>query len=80
MNYCKVGLHKWFYVHEGNGRWCRKCQKRQEKNAAGTWIDSQPMPKPPKDEKKFCNCPRDYTISITTMFCQRCGLPRRPRA
>jgi hypothetical protein len=78
MNLCKLGFHKWVDTDEGKVRWCKKCQKKQERNAVGKWVESRSM-KPLVDESKFCQCPRDYTISIKTMVCQRCGLPRRPR-
>ncbi len=78
MNGCKFGFHKWSYTDEGKSRWCRKCQKKQEKGSARLWVESRTT-KPVIDETKFCQCPRDYTISIRTMTCQRCGLPRRPR-
>jgi hypothetical protein len=80
MNWCKFGFHRWADANDGNGRWCRKCQKKQERDVvAGKWVESRPVKPPLVDESKFCHCPRDYTISIRTMFCQRCGLPRRPR-
>lgn len=78
MNSCKFGFHKWAYAIGGNGRWCNKCQKKEEKNAAGKWVESQKI-KPAKEKPKFCECPRDYTISIKSMACPHCGLPRRPR-
>lgn len=78
MDTCKLGLHTWALTNEGKGRWCKKCQKKQEQDSAGKWIDSVPV-KVGVDESKFCNCPRDYTISIKLMDCPRCGLPRRPR-
>jgi hypothetical protein len=78
MNGCKFGFHKWVYTDEDKGRWCKKCQKKQVKSTAtNRWVESRP--KPLVDETKFCQCPRDYTISIKSMLCQRCGLPRRPR-
>jgi len=78
MNSCKLGFHKWAYTNEGNGRWCTQCQKKQEKGATGKWSESRII-KPVVDDTKYCDCPRDYTISIKTMACQRCGKPRRPR-
>lgn len=78
MDSCKLGLHKWTYTNEGKSRWCGKCQKKEEKNAAGKWIESRPS-KPKVDETKFCECPRDYTVSIRIQTCPHCGLPRRPR-
>ena len=78
MNSCTLGFHTWALTNEGKGRWCKKCQKKQEKDTAGKWIESGPT-KLPEDKTKFCECPRDYTISLKTMTCQRCGLPRRPR-
>jgi hypothetical protein len=77
MNSCKLGIHKWALTNEGKGRWCKVCQKKQEKDDAGKWVDSSL--KAVVNEAKFCECPRDYTISIKSMACARCGLPRRPR-
>lgn len=78
MNWCKFGFHKWTYTHENKNRWCKKCQKKQERDAADKWVESRPA-QPIKEEGQFCECPRDYTISIKTMLCPRCGLPKRPR-
>jgi hypothetical protein len=78
MNSCKFGLHKWTYTNEGKVRWCQKCHKKEEKDARGKWVGSRSNPLP-KDETKFCECPRDYTISIRIKDCPHCGLPRRPR-
>jgi len=78
MNSCRLGFHKWAYTNDDKNRWCQKCQKKQEKGASGLWVESRPTT-PVIDDSKFCQCPRDYTISIKTMTCQRCGLPRRPR-
>jgi hypothetical protein len=78
MNSCKLGLHNWAYTNEGKGRWCKKCQKKQELNDSGKWLESGPTT-PFVDESKFCQCPRDYTITIKAMACPHCGLPRRPR-
>ncbi len=78
MKSCKLGLHKWIYTTDGKGRTCGKCLKKQEKNVEGKWADSV-LIKRPVDETKYCECPRDYTVSIKSMICPRCGLPRRPR-
>ena len=78
MNSCKLGFHKWIDTDEGKARWCKNCQKKQVMNATGKWVESRSA-KPSVDESKFCQCPRDYTISIKSMTCPRCGLPRRPR-
>lgn len=78
MKLCKVGFHKWAYTNEGVSRWCEKCQKRQELGASGKWMENRPS-KRQENENKFCQCPSDYTISIKSMSCPRCGLPRRPR-
>jgi hypothetical protein len=78
MNSCKLGLHKWAYTHEGKVRWCKKCQKKQDRGAAGKWVESRPLARP-KDNTKYCECPRDYTVSIRLQLCPRCGLPRRTR-
>ena len=75
MNGCKFGFHKWVDTDEGKGRWCKKCQMKQERDAAGKWVESRPK-KRSVDEAKLCQCPRDYTISIRSKTCQRCGLPR----
>lgn len=79
MNSCTLGLHAWAYNDEGKKRWCTKCQKKQEKDASGKWIEGRPAKQAPVDNAQYCQCPRDYTISLKTMKCQRCGLPRRPR-
>ncbi len=78
MKLCKFGLHKWTYTHEGKARSCMKCRIKQEKAAKGRWIESIPV-KRAEDKSKYCQCPRDYTISIRTNVCQRCGLPRQLR-
>ncbi len=78
MNLCKVGLHKWTYTHEGKVRSCLKCRKKQDKPAKGKWAESVAIKKI-EDKSKYCQCPRDYTISIKSMVCQRCGLPRQLR-
>jgi hypothetical protein len=78
MNLCKFGFHKWTDTAEGKSRWCIKCQKKQERDDTGKWVENRPMIQV-VDETKFCHRPRDYTISIKSMTCQRCGLPRRPR-
>lgn len=78
MDSCKFGFHSWAFTNEGKSRWCKKCQKKQEQDEAGKWIESHPV-KAPAVETKFCDCPRDYTISLKSMSCSRCGLPRRPR-
>jgi hypothetical protein len=79
MKLCKFGFHSWAYTHERESRWCTKCQKKQELDATGRWAESRLVITRPTDDEKYCHCPRDYTISIKTMTCQRCGLPRRPR-
>ena len=78
MNWCKLGFHKWVDTDEGNVRWCKKCQKKQERGDTGRWVEGRPI-KRPIDKTKYCQCPRDYTISIRIKVCPRCGLPRRPR-
>ena len=78
MKFCKVGFHKWVYTSDEEGRWCEKCQKKQQLNNEGKWVEVRSV-KRAEDEKKFCQCPSDYTISIRSMSCPRCGLPRRPR-
>ena len=78
MNSCKLGLHKWTYTHKGKIRSCEKCQKKQEKGVGGKWVESHLLMRP-KDETKYCECPRDYTVSIRLQMCPRCGLPRRTR-
>ncbi len=78
MDSCKLGFHKWMYVYEGTFRYCEKCKKKQEMNAAQKWVDCSQI-KRPADDTKYCECPRDYTVSIRLKLCPRCGLPRRPR-
>ena len=78
MNSCKLGFHNWAYAYEGKLRYCKKCKKKQEMNAAGKWVESR-LIKPPVDNTKYCDCPRDYTVSIRLQLCPRCGLPRRTR-
>jgi hypothetical protein len=78
MNSCKLGIHKWALTNEGENRWCTQCQKKQELDDEGRWIESLPTKKL-VDDSKFCKCPQDYTISIKSMACPRCALPRRPR-
>ena len=78
MKWCKFGFHKWVDTDEGKVRWCKKCQKKQERGVRGKWIESLPK-KRTEDETKFCQCPRDYTRSIKLMTCPRCGLPRMQR-
>ncbi len=78
MNLCKVGLHKWTYTHEGKVRSCLKCRKYEAKAAKGRWAESVPVVRA-VDKTKYCQCPRDYTISIRSKVCQRCGLPRMMR-
>ena len=78
MNLCKMGLHKWTYTNDGKGRYCIKCRKKEEQAAKGKWAASAST-KRAEDKSKFCQCPRDYTISIRTNVCQRCGLPRQLR-
>ncbi len=75
MIMCKLGIHKWTYTSEGKVRLCAKCRIRQEKAAKGKWVEIVPVKKT-IDMSKFCQCPRDYTISIKSKVCQRCGLPR----
>lgn len=75
MKLCKFGFHEWTYANEGKTRSCRKCRKKQERAAKGKWVESLPV-KQTEDKTKICQCPRDYTISIRTKVCQRCGLPR----
>jgi hypothetical protein len=78
MNSCKFGLHKWMYAYEGTVRFCKKCKKKQEMNSARKWVESSQV-KRPTDNTKYCECPRDYTVSIRLQMCPRCGLPRRTR-
>jgi|GEM_PF-1855398 len=78
MNTCKIGFHKWVYTYEGNKRRCETCQKKQDMDGDGKWADTVTV-KPPADAGKYCACPNDYTISLKSMSCPRCGLPRRPR-
>ena len=77
MKFCKVGLHKWVYTSDECGRWCEMCHKRQELDDTGKWIDHEGKR---VEKKKYCECPRDYTVSIRLMNCPHCGLPRQPRA
>lgn len=78
MDSCKLGFHDWAFTNEGKSRWCKKCQKKQERNDAGKWNESQATAAP-VNKQEFCGCPQDYTISLKSMSCPRCGLPRRPR-
>lgn len=78
MNLCKLGLHKWTYANKRKTRSCMKCQIKQEKATKGKWVERLPV-KRAEDKSKYCQCPRDYTISIKSKVCQRCGLPRQLR-
>ncbi len=78
MNMCKLGFHKWTYTNEGKVRSCAKCRIMQEKAPKGKWVERVPVKKT-EDKSKFCQCPRDYTISIRSNVCPHCGLPRMLR-
>jgi hypothetical protein len=75
MKLCKLGFHKWTYTNEGKSRSCAACRRKEERGAKNKWGESIPK-KPVEDQGNLCQCPRDYTISIKTKLCQRCGLPR----
>jgi hypothetical protein len=74
---CKLGLHEWMYAYEGTLRWCKKCKKKQEMADSQKWVDTD-LIKPKEDNTKYCECPRDYTVTLKLQLCPHCGLPRRP--
>jgi hypothetical protein len=78
MNSCKLGLHKWAYSNEGESRWCENCRKKQEKDDSGKWVDYHPQKQLVEEDANFCQCPRDYTISLKLRACPHCGKLRRP--
>jgi hypothetical protein len=78
MEICKLGLHNWSYAYEGSIRFCKKCKKKQELTGDKKWVNTD-LVRRPANNIKFCECPRDYTVSIRLTTCPHCGLPRQPR-